>query len=164
MSLSEGEKFIEILIDHHLEQLVHLPTREKNTLDLIITSLPSQFLDIQSPDRLSDHDIVSGTLKKVIPPIKKPRRKVYHYKKGDYEYMRSDALRFAKERYFNEYSDSCSVQENFKLITSFIQDSADRHIPSKTSRSVSSVPWITPAIRRKIRRKNATHAKAKKVR
>ena len=41
-------------------------------------------------------------------------------------------------------------------------DLADKHIPSKTSRSVSSVPWITPAIRRKIRRKNATHAKAKK--
>ena len=28
-------------------------------------------LDIQSPDRLSDHDIVSGTLKIVIPPIEK---------------------------------------------------------------------------------------------
>ena len=71
LSLSEGKKFIEILNDHHLEQLVHFPTREKNTLDLIITSLPSQFLDIQSPDRLSDHDIVSGTLKIVIPTIKK---------------------------------------------------------------------------------------------
>ena len=90
MSLSEGEKFIEILIDHHLEQLVHFPTRERNTLDLIITSLPGQFLDIQSPGRLSDHDIISGTLKVVIPPIKKPRRKVYRYKKGDYESMRSD--------------------------------------------------------------------------
>ena len=75
LSPSEGEKFIEILNDHHLEQLVHFPTREKNTLDLIITSLPTQFLDMQSPDRLSDHDIVSGTLKIVIPPIKKPRRK-----------------------------------------------------------------------------------------
>ena len=37
----------------------------------------------------------------VIPPIKKPRRKVYRYQKGDYESVRSDALRFAKERYFN---------------------------------------------------------------
>ena len=36
-------------------------------------------------------------------------------------------------------------------------------IPSKTSRSVSSIPWITPEIRRKIRRKNKTHAKAKKT-
>ena len=70
MSLSEGEKFIENLNDYHLEQLVHFPTREKNTLDLIITTLPSQFLDIQSSDTLSDHDIVSGTLKIVIPPIK----------------------------------------------------------------------------------------------
>ena len=49
------------------------------------------------------------------------------------------------------------------MLTSFIQDSADKHIPSKTSRSVSSVPWITPEIRRKIRRKNKTHAKAKKT-
>ena len=73
--------------------------------------------------------------------------------------MRAETLKFAKERYFNGYS----VQENFNLITSFIQESADKHIPSKTSRSVSSVPWITHEIRRKIRRKNATHAKAKKT-
>ena len=39
----------------------------------------------------------------------------------------------------------------------------DKHIPSKTSRSVSSFSWITPEIRRKICRKNATHAKAKKT-
>ena len=77
--------------------------------------------------------------------------------------MRAETLKFANEKYFNGYSDTRSVQENFNLITSFIQDSADKHIPSKTSRSVSSVPWITPEIRRKIRRKNITHAKAKKT-
>ena len=75
--------------------------------------------------------------------------------------MRAETLKFAKERYFNGYPDTRSVQENFNLITSFIQESADKHIPSKTSRSVSSVPWINPDIRRKIRRKHATHAKAK---
>ena len=48
--------------------------------------------------------------------------------------------------------------KHFNLITSFIQDSADKHIPSKTSRMVSSVPWITSEIRRKIRRRNKTHA------
>ena len=72
--------------DHHLEQLAHFPTREKNTLDLITASsltsshaLPNkgkehigldngQFFDIQSRGtNLSDHDIVSGTLKVVIP-------------------------------------------------------------------------------------------------
>ena len=58
--------------------------------------------------------------------------------------MRKDTLEFAKEKYFNGHSDTRSVQENFDLLTSFIQDSADKHIPSKTSRSVSSIPWITP--------------------
>ena len=70
LSPSEGEKFIEIMNDHRLEQLLNFPTRGRNTLDLIITSLPDQFLDVQSPDRLSGHDInniVSGTLKVVIP-------------------------------------------------------------------------------------------------
>ena len=118
-----------------------------------MTPLPGQFVDIHSLDKLSDHDIVSGTLEIAIPPIKKPRRKVYRYQKGDYESMRAETLKFAKERYFNGYSDTRSVQENFNLITSFIQESADKHIPSKTSHSVSSVPWITPEIRRKISRK-----------
>ena len=73
--------------------------------------------------------------------------------------MRKDTLEFAKEKYFNGHSDTRSVQENFDLLTSFIQE----HIPSKTGRSFSSIPWITPEIRRKIRRKNKTHAKAKKT-
>ena len=84
--------------DHGLEQMVHFPTREKNTLDLILTTLPGQFQDVHSPDKLSDHDIVSGTLKIFIPPIKKPQRKVYRYQKGDYESMRKDTLEFAKEK------------------------------------------------------------------
>ena len=92
---------IDIMNDHGLEQLVHFPTREKNTLDLILTSLPGQFQEIHSPDKLSDHDVVSGTLKVYIPPKKKSRRKVYLYDKGDFESMRKDASDFAKDRYFN---------------------------------------------------------------
>ena len=88
---------------------------------------------------------------------------MYLYQKGDYESMRKDTLKFAKEKYFSGHSHIRLVQENFDLLTSSIQDSADKHIPSKTSKSVSSIPWITPEIRRKIRRKNKTHAKAKKT-
>ena len=99
-------------------------------MDLLLTSLSGQFQDIHSPAKLSDHDIVAGTFKVVIPPIKKLRRKVYLYQKGDYETMRNDAFEFAKEKYFNGYPDTRSVQENFNLITSFIQDSA-KHIPTK---------------------------------
>ena len=135
---------------------------KKKTLDLLLTSLPGQFQDIHSQDKLSDHDIFAGILKVAIPLVKKPRGNVYLYQKGDYESMRKDAFVFAKEKYFNGYPDTRTVQENFNLITSFIQDSADKQIPSKTSRTVSSVAWITSEIRRRIRRRNKTHAKVKK--
>ena len=62
--------------------------------------------------------------------------------------MRKDTLEFAKEKFFSSHSDTRSEQENFDLLTSFIQDSTDKHIPSKTSRSVSSVPWITSEIKK----------------
>ena len=44
LSPSGREKVIEIMKDHHLEQVVNFPTRGRNTLDLIITSLPASSL------------------------------------------------------------------------------------------------------------------------
>ena len=52
---------------------------------------------------------------------------MYRYQRGDYESLRAETLKFAKERYFNGYLDTRSVQENFNLITSFIQESVDIH-------------------------------------
>ena len=88
---------------------------------------------------------------------------MYQYQKGHYESTRKDTLEFAEKKYFSDHSDTRLVQVNFDLLTPFIQDSADKHIPSKTSRFVSTIPWITSEIRSKIHRKNKTHAKAKKT-
>ena len=64
------------------------------------------------------------------------------YQKGDYESMRKDSLVFCTGKILLwSLGYTLSVEENFDLLTSFIQDSADKHIPSKTSRSISSVPW-----------------------
>ena len=75
LSQLEGQILIDIMNDHGLEKMVHFPTREKNILDLILTTLPGQFQDVNSPDKLSDHDIVSGTLKIFIPPNKETSEK-----------------------------------------------------------------------------------------
>ena len=82
-----------------MEQLVLFPTREKNTLDLLLTSLPDQFQDINSPGKLSDHDIVAAcwNFESCHSPITKPRRKVYLYQKGDYESMRKDAMNLQRK-------------------------------------------------------------------
>ena len=50
---------IDVMNDHGFEQWVQFPTREKNTLGLIPTSLPGQFHEIHSPDKLCDYDVIS---------------------------------------------------------------------------------------------------------
>ena len=125
---------IDVMNDHVLKQLVHFPTCEKNTLDLIFTSLlPGQFEEFYFPDKLSDHDVISGTLKIYTPPP--PQEKTSEegvlYQKANFESMRKDASDFAKDKYFNGYSDNRSVHENFDLITAFIEESAEKHILSK---------------------------------
>ena len=48
-----GSILIDIMNDHGLEQLVHFPTRGRNTLHLILTSLTGQLVDINSTDSSS---------------------------------------------------------------------------------------------------------------
>lgn len=45
-----------------------------------------------------------------------------------------------------------SVVATSDLITSFIEEFAEKYIPQKGSRKTSSVPWIIPEIKRKSRR------------
>ena len=119
LSQLKGQMLLDIMDDHGLGQMIHFPTHNKNTLDLILTSLPGQCQDIHSPDKLSDHTIISGFSRIFIPHIKKPRRKVYSYQEGDFETMRKDVLRFA-QKYFNGHSDVWSVQMNFTFNHSFM--------------------------------------------
>ena len=91
--------------------MIRFPTHDKNTLDLILTSLLGQFQDIHSPDKFSDHDIVSGFLRNFIPHKQKPQRKVYSYQEGDFETMRKDVLRFAKKKYDSTLGYSISTGE-----------------------------------------------------
>ena len=61
LSQSEGQVFVNIMNDNGLEQLVNFPTRKENTLDLSLISLPRQFQELRSLDKLSDYYIVAGT-------------------------------------------------------------------------------------------------------
>ena len=42
----------DVMNDHGLEQLVQFTTREKNILDLTLTSLPGQFQEIHITDKM----------------------------------------------------------------------------------------------------------------
>ena len=77
--------------------------------------------------------------------------------------MRKETLDFAKDKYFNGYQNSRTVEENWQLIKKFLLKCIDTHVPSKISKSVQSLPWLTREIKTLVKRRNKTHANLKKT-
>ena len=66
----------------------------------MLATLPSKIQDVNSPDKSSDYafDVIDGTLKVTIAPIRKPWMKVCQYQKGDDSSVRKGAFKFAKKK------------------------------------------------------------------
>lgn len=163
LSQTDGQAFVDILNDHHIEQLIDFPTRGENVLDLMLTTLPSQICDINSPDKLSDHEVISCNLCVFTKPTKTVKCKFYLYNKGNYTKMKDETRTFNRDIYFNGLQNNSSTEENWKILKTFIQKTVNDNVPSKISRSRKQLPWISQNIRAKIRRRNKLHKRAKET-
>ncbi|CAG2203496.1 unnamed protein product [Mytilus edulis] len=84
-----------------LVQLVNQPTRGNNTLDLFLTNKPSTIYRTEVCPGISDHDIVYAEA--TTTPIKENQtpRKVYQYKKADFETMKAEVNNFGNDFIIN---------------------------------------------------------------
>ena len=152
---------IDIAMDNNFSQIVDKPTRDNNILDLCFTNCPSFVNEITVQAGISDHDVVIVNASIKAKFVKRPRRKIFLFNKGDYESIASEM------RSFNDQLTSKRVSEMDidTLWSSFrdtLQLSMDQHIPSKLSSSKPSQPWITNATKREIRKKQRLYKKARK--
>ena len=85
-----------MLYDHNLEQLVEEPTREENTLDLIISNCPQLIQRVEVLPGLSDHAAVYCEVMVHSRKRKQTPRSIPLYNKADWEK-------------FKEYVDSVST-------------------------------------------------------
>ena len=82
-------QFSELLYDFHLTQLNTFPTRGHNLLDLVITNVASQVVNISvlSPAEsglITDHSVVTFKLKTSVKAVAKVKRTVFDYRKGNF--------------------------------------------------------------------------------
>ena len=158
---SMNSKYLDMIADCNLEQMVDFETRRKsrNTLDLILTSHPGLKQRCKPLPSIgnSDHDIVlyDCALKPFRPkPVK---RKIYLWKKADIEGIKEDLADFGS----TPPAPSKSVSELWNLFKMKIEEVIAKRVPHKMSSNRHTNPWINTKIRRCIRRKQRAHKKLK---
>ena len=110
---------------------------------------------------MSDHDIVITKINIKARLAKKKPRKIYLYRKGDMDKVRSD-ISSSFEEFLANKPETKSVDENWTYFKTALFSTLNKHIPQKLVCRRWNIPWMTAVIRKQIRKKQRLYNKAKK--
>lgn len=157
-----SKTMLDIALDYNLQQVVLKPTRENSILDLCFTTNPAFVNSVEVKPGISDHDVVviDASIRPKI--IKLPKRKVFLYKKADFDKVAED-LDALNGELTDDVVQQTDINELWNRFTDTIKKSMDSNIPSKMTSSKPSVPWINSNVKRNIRKKRKLYDKARKT-
>ena len=152
-------RFMEIIADHGLEQLVRRPTFEANTLDLLLTNRPSAIARTELlPGICRHHGILSEAMLHPHRVNEKPRRVLLH-RKADICSLKSDMSQLVDNLLHDVHGKTCEMLwDEFR--TGF-QSVVNKNVPSKIIRCNKNLPWISSVERKLIRRRKRLYRKCK---
>ena len=151
--------FQDFLQDNALSQLVNYPTRGTKILDFFITNRPSLVKSCDTIDGISDHEAVL-VKSYVLAPLGHPiERSVYLWSRANFDQIRLEVQSLCDE-FINSCSSSTPVDvlwNNFLMICNV----GLAMVPTKTTSTQSSQPWITRNVKRLSRKKQRAYNRAR---
>ena len=78
------------IADLRLEQIVHEPTREGDTLDLVLTNRPDLVARVETVPRMSEHEILYFEFLTCLPRKTSNVRPIPLYNKANWDVIRED--------------------------------------------------------------------------
>ena len=156
------EKLVDITHKHSLTQLQEEATRFDNILDLTFTNNPTLIKSCSVIPGISDHDAI--IIDSIIRPsyTKTQKRKVYQYKKADWETLNKDCEELSASIKTRYDAGDC-INQLWDLFKSKLNETIGSNIPSKLIHNSNNLPWITKDLRKMIRKKTKLHRQAKKT-
>ncbi|KAL8580858.1 hypothetical protein ACOMHN_039558 [Nucella lapillus] len=159
-----NQTLLDFVADSNMEQQVDFPTRQKKTLDLILTTHPSLKTRCKALPSVgnSDHDVVlyDTSLRPFRP--KPPKHKILLWKKANVHAIRKDMEEYA-QTFDIDTSKPDALETAWRGFSERVQKTINKNVPSKTTQGRYSYPWIDTSLRRAIRRKQRAHTKARKT-
>ena len=93
---------------------------------------------------------------------KKPRRRVFVYKKADWGSIAEDIKNFEQD-FFENSPEEKTVNENWEAFKNNINSTLENNIPTKLTKDFRDLPWMNRRIKRLIRRRQRFYNRAKKT-
>jgi hypothetical protein len=117
--VSLNNKFLELVQDNHLKQVVTFPTRHENTLDLFLMNRPSLVNRCEPLPGLGDHEIVYIDTDISAKLIKSFKRKIYIWKKANKDKFEDQASEMVKQ-FKEKFSLDRAINEMWDFFKSYI--------------------------------------------
>ncbi|XP_021366929.1 uncharacterized protein LOC110459148 [Mizuhopecten yessoensis] len=152
------QEVLNLLDEFSLSQIQDTPTREGNILDLYITNNTTLVKNCQVIPGISDHHsvVVDADIKPHY--IINKRRKIFSYKKADWNSLEEHLSRVSDSVVNSTTTD---IDTLWTILRKGITEAMESFIPSKLSSKYQSHPWITHNIKKLIKKKHRYYIKAK---
>ena len=155
-------KFLDVLNDNSLIQMVTEPTRKENILDLFITNNDSRILKLKIIPGISDHDGIVYVEADISPIIYKEKpRKIHMYKRADWEGLRDHMSKFCNTfiTLNATTNDDASTNQLWDSFKTELNASINKYIPSKVVKRRNGLPYVNKEIKHLMKKRDKLHAK-----
>ena len=157
-----NQRFLDCVHHCGLEQKVDFPTRQAATLDLFLTNRPTLVDKCSAAPGIADHDMVQIAASVSAKRNKPVARKIFLWDKADMEAVRTSSREVASE-FCTTFSTSSPIESMWTFIKEKLLRIQEEHVPSKTTSTRFSQPWVTREIKQISRRKKRSYWKARRT-
>ena len=154
-------KFLDLLNDHGLQQMVTFPTRENNTLDLFLTNFPTLVPRTEGVPGISDHFAVYMEFQ--IQPERRnnTQRKVPCYKRADWPALHTAAAELSNS-IIDSFTTGSNAEEIWVAFKEGLKKIVHLHVPHVSPREKYGKPWVDHKTKVLLRKRDRAYKKWKK--
>lgn len=153
--------FLESFFDLGLEQINTNPTRRSNILEIYLTNNVGNVSEVKTVPGVGDHEsALLVTTRTTIFRRKKTKRKIFLWKSADHSSIRKQCKDFAS-CFIKHHSSLDPIEKLWNCIKSSLNTIINDNVDTKITSSNWSKPWITPRVRKLIRKKKKWYNKMK---
>ena len=156
-------KFGDIINDNGLTQIVNEPTRLGNILDLIITNRPNQVNRTQNLPGISDHSVVYSEFDMNPTWRSQSPRKIPLMNKANWAGFKEFISNLGEEIMQTSSIDNADTELLWQMFKGKIEQGIKMFIPSKTTKSKDSHPWIDRDLDHKMKQRDRAFTRSNKT-